>query len=64
VSASYLSRRFLRGDEPVGSETVAYLATALWEYEELAHGVNWFRRILGMVVAIILIVRVAGAFDA
>jgi len=43
---------------------VACLAKAVWVYEELAHGVNWFRRILGMVVAIILIVRVAGAFDA
>ena len=40
---------------------VAYLATAIWAYEELADGVNWFRHLLGLVVAIILIVRVAGA---
>ena len=40
---------------------VAYLATGVWAYEELAQGVNWFRHLLGLVVAIVLIVRVAGA---
>jgi hypothetical protein len=40
---------------------VAYLATAIWAYEELVYGANWFRHLLGLVVAIILIVRVVGA---
>ncbi len=43
---------------------VAYLATAIWACEELVQGVNWFRRLLGLVVAIVLIVRVAGALHA
>ena len=43
---------------------VAYLATAIWAYEELVQGVNWFRHLLGLVVAIVLIMRVAGALDA
>ena len=43
---------------------VAYLATAIWAYGELVQGVNWFRRLLGLVVAIVLIVRVAGALHA
>jgi hypothetical protein len=43
---------------------VAYLATAIWAYEELVEGVNWFRHLLGLVVAIVLIVRVAGALHA
>jgi hypothetical protein len=41
--------------------SVAYLATAIWAYQELVDGVNWFRHLLGLVVEIILIVRVAGA---
>jgi hypothetical protein len=41
--------------------SIAYLAMTVWAYEELAHGVNWFRRLLGFGFAIILIVRVARA---
>jgi hypothetical protein len=41
--------------------SIAYLAMTVWAYEELAHGVNWFRRLLGWGFAIILIVRVARA---
>jgi hypothetical protein len=40
---------------------VSYLALAVWAYEELAHGVNWFRRLLGLAFVIYLIVRVAHA---
>jgi hypothetical protein len=27
---------------------VSYLAMMVWAYEELAHGVNWFRHLLGL----------------
>ena len=40
---------------------VSYLAMTVWAYEELIHGVNWFRRLLGLVFAILLIMRVAHA---
>jgi hypothetical protein len=43
--------------------SVAYLATAVWAYEELVEGVNWFRRLVGSGVAILLIVRVADALQ-
>jgi hypothetical protein len=43
---------------------VAYLATAIWACEELVQGVNWFRHLLGLVVAIVLIMRVAGVLHA
>ena len=33
----------------------------IWAYEELVHGVNWFRRLLGLAFVILLIVRVARA---
>jgi hypothetical protein len=36
----------------------------IWAHEELVHGVNWFRRILGLAYMILLIVRVADALPA
>jgi hypothetical protein len=43
------------------AQAVSYLAMTIWAYEELAHGVNWFRRLLGVAFVIILTVRVAHA---
>jgi hypothetical protein len=31
---------------------VSYLAMTIWAYEELVHGVNWFRHLLGLVYII------------
>jgi hypothetical protein len=42
----------------------AYLAMTVWAYEELARGVNWFRRLLGFAYVIILIMRVAHGLRA
>ncbi len=42
--------------------SVSYLAIAIWAYEELVHGVNWFRRLLGLAAMILVVVRVAGAW--
>jgi hypothetical protein len=36
----------------------------IWAYEELVHGVNWFRRLLGLAYVIPLIVRVSHALRA
>jgi hypothetical protein len=44
--------------------SVAYLATTIWAYEEIVDGVSWFRRLLGLGVAILLIVRIADALAA
>ena len=30
------------------AQAVSYLAMTIWAYEELAHGVNWFRHLLGL----------------
>jgi hypothetical protein len=43
---------------------VSYLAMAMWAFEELVHGVNWFRRVLGLAYVILLVVRVADALHA
>jgi hypothetical protein len=44
--------------------SVSYLAITIWAYEELVHGVNWFRRLLGLAFMILLIVRGADALHA
>jgi hypothetical protein len=38
---------FVRGSEHSFARSVSYLAMTIWAYEELAEGVNWFRRLLG-----------------
>jgi len=39
--------------------SVSYLALTIWAYDELVHGVNWFRHLLGLAFVVILVVRVA-----
>jgi hypothetical protein len=53
--------RFLEGSAHSCAVSVSYLAATIWAYEELVHGVNWFRRLLGLAFVILLIVRVAHA---
>jgi hypothetical protein len=38
----------LHGGIHFDARAVSYLAMTIWAYEELAHGVNWFRRLLGL----------------
>jgi hypothetical protein len=52
---------FLDGSEHSYAASVSYLALTIWAYEELVHGVNWFRRLLGLTFVILLIMRVAHA---
>jgi len=56
--------KFLDGSAHSYAASVSYLAMAIWAYEELVHGVNWFRRLLGLAYVIVLIVRVADALHA
>jgi hypothetical protein len=39
--------------------SLSYLAMAIWAYEELLHGVNWFRHLLGLAYAISTLVHLA-----
>jgi hypothetical protein len=55
--------RFLVGTGHFYAASVSYLAMTIWAYEELAHGVNWFRRVLGLTFVILLIMRVAHAIQ-
>jgi hypothetical protein len=56
--------KFLDGSAHSYAASVSYLAMTIWAYEELVHGVNWFRRLLGLAFVILLIVRVAHALHA
>jgi hypothetical protein len=56
--------RFVRGTEHSFAVSAAYLAMTIWAYEELVHGVNRFRRLLGLAYVIILVVRVAHGLQA
>ena len=38
---------------------VSYLAMAIWAYEELVHGVNWFRHLLGLVYIVSTVTHLA-----
>lgn len=38
----------VHGAGSVDARAVSYLAITIWAYEELAHGVNWFRHLLGL----------------
>ncbi len=54
----------LDGDAHFYARSVSYLGTTIWAYEELAHGVNWFRRLLGLAYGGFIVVRVAQALHA
>jgi hypothetical protein len=43
------------------ARSLSYLAMAVWAYEELVDGVNWFRRLLGLAYVVIMVLRVAHA---
>jgi hypothetical protein len=56
--------KFLDGSAHSYAASVSYLAMTIWAYEELVHGVNWFRHLLGLAYMILLVVRVANALHA
>lgn len=55
---------FLHGSAHPYAVAVSYLAMTIRPYEELVHGVNWFRHLLGLLFVTLLIVRVAHAVHA
>ena len=38
----------LHGGAHADAQALSYLAMGVWAYLELAHGVNWFRHLLGL----------------
>ena len=51
----------LQGGGRFDARAVFYLAMTIWAYEELAHGVNWFRHLLGLTYILSTGAHLAGA---
>lgn len=49
----------LHGQGHADASAISFLALAVWAYEELAHGVNWFRHLLGLAYIISTTVHLA-----
>jgi hypothetical protein len=48
-----------RGSTHADASAFSYLAMTVWAYEELIHGVNWFRRLLGVAYLASTVVHLA-----
>ena len=59
--ASGLLAHHSHGREHAFAQAVSYLAMAIWAYLELFHGVNAFRRLLGLAYTISTAVHLANA---
>jgi hypothetical protein len=59
--ASGLLASHAHGREHSYAQTISYLAMAIWAYLELFHGVNAFRRLLGLAYTISTAVHLANA---
>lgn len=55
------ARHLVPGADARYLSSVTYLAMTVWAYEELVHGSNWFRHLLGLAFVIIVFLRVAHA---
>jgi hypothetical protein len=53
--------RVIHGIDHAYLASVGYLAMGIWAYEELVHGSNWFRHLLGLGFAVVMVIRVAHA---
>jgi hypothetical protein len=53
----------VQGSPHAYAAAISYLAMSIWAYEELVHGVNWFRHLLGLGYAISTAVHLALALQ-
>jgi hypothetical protein len=51
----------VHGQGHADASAISYLALTVWAYEELVHGVNWFRHLLGLAYVISTAVQLAVA---
>ena len=55
IIASLLKLIFTTGKISIGLDAIAFGSLFTWAWEELFQGVNYFRRALGLIVLVILI---------
>jgi hypothetical protein len=51
----------VHGQAHADAAAISYLALTVWAYEELVHGVNWFRQLLGLAYMISTATHLAAA---
>lgn len=49
----------MHGQGHADASAISYLTLTVWAYEELVHGVNWFRHLLGLAYVISTAVHLA-----
>jgi hypothetical protein len=49
----------VHGQGHADASAISYLTLTIWAYEELVHGVNWFRHLLGLAYVISTAVHLA-----
>jgi hypothetical protein len=49
------------GSTHADAQAVSYLSMGIWAYLELFHGVNWFRRLLGVAYTLSTAIHLASA---
>lgn len=54
---------FTHGSAHAYARAISYLAMIIWAYEELFHGVNRFRRLLGLTYVVSTVVHLALALQ-
>ena len=59
-----IAAKYLHGLGRAYATAIGHLALAVWAYEELTEGVNWFRRLLGLAVIIVTVMTLAKALAA
>ena len=57
--AAWIVARLTSGDAHDVARAVYLLALAIWAYEELVRGTNWFRRLMGAGFLVLLVAQVA-----
>ena len=62
--AASLAARVLHGVAHDVARAVFFLGLAIWAYEELVRGVNWFRRLLGAAGLVYVTASLARALGA
>lgn len=53
--ASWLVSHFSTGYVYAFSRSIFIASGIIWSYEELIHGINWFRKLLGLAVMLVFI---------
>lgn len=62
--AAYIAGALTSGWVGAISRAVFYVALGTWAYWEVSDGANWFRRLLGMVIIVYVVVQITRGLHA